>query len=256
MGNLSAMFDSFGVSHKGCVRELNEDSFLTDPESGLWAVADGMGGHDAGEIASASIVDHLATIGIATSAADLRARFEDRLARAHAQIRKVASERGVTIGSTVVALLAIDGRFACLWSGDSRIYLVRDGSITQVSRDHTEVQELLDRGMISEAEARAWPRKNVITRAVGVNERISMDFQHGETRPDDIFILCSDGLTAHVADDEIRATVLTYPVQVACETLLQLALDRGGLDNVTIIVVLIRDMRNGGLPSTQAKPAP
>lgn len=240
-------FESYGVSHRGCVRDLNEDRFLMEPSGGIWAVADGMGGHHAGEVASASIVDHLGTIGLATSATDLRARFEDRLNRAHREIRGIARSKGVTIGSTVAALLTKDGRFACLWSGDSRVYLVRNGSITQVSRDHTEVQELFDRGVITAEEARVWPRKNVITRAVGVTDEVAMDFQHGEALVGDIFILCTDGLTAHVSDSEIRAAVLAAPPRASCETLLKLVLERGGTDNVTVLVVAIRDRADGDL---------
>lgn len=239
--HLSLAFDSYGVTHTGCVRSLNEDNFLVEPQSGLWVVADGMGGHDAGEIASACIVEHLATLGISTSAPDLRARFEDRLARAHAEIRRLSDERGATIGSTVAALLAIDGRFACLWSGDSRIYLVRDGIISQVSRDHTEVQELLDRGVITADEARSWPRRNVITRAVGVDDDIVVDIAQGAIVPGDIFVLGTDGLTAHIADDEIRQAVAANPPHEACDLLLDTVLARGGTDNVTIIVVSMLD---------------
>ncbi|ESX14956.1 MULTISPECIES: protein phosphatase 2C domain-containing protein [unclassified Mesorhizobium] len=240
-----AAFESYGVSHKGCVRNHNEDSFLVEPQIGLWVVADGMGGHEAGEVASASIVEHLATIGIASSAPDLRARFEDRLNRAHAEIRRISRSRGVTIGSTVAALLAMDGRFACLWSGDSRVYLVRNAAISQISRDHTEVQELLDSGAISAAEAENWPRRNVITRAIGVNDEIAIDFQQGETLAGDIFILSTDGLTAHVSDAEIAAAVLSAAPQAACEKLLTMVLERGGTDNVTIVLVKIRDKGNG-----------
>jgi protein phosphatase len=240
-----AAFESYGVSHKGCVRDHNEDSYLVEPQIGLWVVADGMGGHEAGEVASASIVEHLATIGIASSAPDLRARFEDRLNRAHAEIRRISRSRGVTIGSTVAALLAMDGRFACLWSGDSRVYLVRDGAISQISRDHTEVQELLDSGAISAAEAENWPRRNVITRAIGVNDDIAIDFQQGETLAGDVFILSTDGLTAHVSDAEIAAAVLSAAPQAACEKLLAMVLERGGTDNVTIVLVKIRDKGNG-----------
>lgn len=240
-----AAFESYGVSHKGCVRNHNEDSFLVEPQIGLWVVADGMGGHEAGEVASASIVEHLATIGIASSAPDLRARFEDRLNRAHAEIRRISRSRGVTIGSTVAALLAMDGRFACLWSGDSRVYLVRNAAISQISRDHTEVQELLDSGAISAAEAENWPRRNVITRAIGVNDEIAIDFQQGETLAGDIFILSTDGLTAHVSDAEIAAAVLSGAPQAACEKLLSMVLERGGTDNVTIVLVKIRDKGNG-----------
>ena len=248
MKDATLHFESYGVSHRGCVRQLNEDSYLMEPQSGLWLVADGMGGHDAGEVASASIVEHLATVGIASSAPDLRARFEDRLSRAHAEIRGISEARGVTIGSTVAALLAMDGRFACLWSGDSRVYLVRNGAISQISRDHTEVQELLDRGMISPTEARTWPRRNVITRAVGVSDEIVVDFQQGEILPGDVFVLSTDGLTAHVTDAEIEAAVASAAPRAACEKLLAAVLARGGTDNVTIVLVRIRDGHNGRFP--------
>ncbi|MFK0689368.1 PP2C family protein-serine/threonine phosphatase [Mesorhizobium sp. IMUNJ 23033] len=245
MNNVALPFESFGVSHKGCVREHNEDNYLVEPQTGLWVVADGMGGHEAGEVASASIVDHLATIGIASSAPDLRARFEDRLSRANAEIRRISRTRGITIGSTFAALLAMDGRFACLWAGDSRIYLIRNASISQVSKDHTEVQELLDRGVISEAEALTWPRRNVITHAVGVSDDVVIDFQQGELMPGDIFVLGTDGLTAHVSDAEIEAAAVSSKPRAACESLLQTVLARGGTDNVTIVLVKIGDARNG-----------
>ena len=239
MNEAELPFESYGVSHRGCVRELNEDNYLIEPMSGLWLVADGMGGHEAGEFASASIVEHLATIGVATSAPELRARFEDRLVQAHDQIRALSRDRHVTIGSTVAALLAMDGNFACLWAGDSRVHLIRDGAISQISRDHTEVQELLDRGLIDDAEARNWPRRNVITRAVGVGDDIAIDFRQGVLLPDDVFVLSTDGLTAHVSDNEIEAAVAKTSPQRACEELLSLVLDRGATDNVTIVVVRI-----------------
>lgn len=240
MNDAALSFDSYGISHRGCVRHINEDSFLMEPRSGLWLVADGMGGHAAGEVASSAIVAHLATIGIATSASDLLARFEERLGRAHEEIRGLARERGVTIGSTVAALLAMNGSFACFWSGDSRVYLVRDGRISQISRDHTEVQELLDKGMISPAEARNWPRRNVITRAVGVSDEIVVDFHQSQTAPGDVFVLSTDGLTAHVEDAEILEAVASHTPQGACEALLETVLGRGGTDNVTIVLVRIR----------------
>jgi protein phosphatase len=248
-------FESYGVSHRGCVRLLNEDSFLMEPKSGLWLVADGMGGHEAGEVASSTIVEHLATIGVASSAPELLARFEDRLGRAHEEIRGLAKARGVTIGSTVAALLAMNGSFACFWSGDSRVYLVRDGRISQISRDHTEVQELLDKGMISPSEARSWPRRNVITRAVGVSEEIAVDFHQGQTLPGDVFVLSTDGLTAHVEDAEILEAVAAYAPQAACEKLLDTVLGRGGTDNVTIVLVRIRGVSQSDPADRTAVPA-
>lgn len=252
MSTVALPIESFGVSHQGCVRDHNEDNYLIEPQTGLWVVADGMGGHEAGEVASASIVDHLATIGIASSAPDLRARFEDRLSRANAEIRDISRSRGITIGSTFAALLAMDGRFACLWAGDSRIYLVRNGSIFQVSKDHTEVQELLDRGMISAEEARNWPRSNVITHAVGVNDELEIDFQQGELMAGDIFVLGTDGLTAHVSDAEIEAAVRSATPRTACQTLLDTVLERGGTDNVTIVLVKIGSGHSGAQHSDRS----
>jgi serine/threonine protein phosphatase PrpC len=233
--------DSCGLSHPGCVRELNEDSYLVKSESGVFAVADGMGGHDAGEIASNSIVEHLKSIGIPSSAPDLRARFEDRVESANREIQGISSSRnGAVIGSTLAALLAFESQYACVWAGDSRIYLYRQGQLFQLSRDHTEVQELLDRGAISPEEARTWPRRNVITRAIGVWEDLSLEMAHGQIQPDDKFLICSDGLIAHVSDDEIRDMLEGNPPEDTCRSLIALTLARGGSDNVTVVVIHFR----------------
>jgi serine/threonine protein phosphatase PrpC len=233
--------DSCGLSHAGCVRALNEDSYLVKSESGVFAVADGMGGHDAGEIASNSIVEHLKSIGIPSSAPDLRARFEDRVSIANREIQEISSLRnGAVIGSTLAALLAFESQYACMWAGDSRIYLFRQGQLFQLSRDHTEVQELLDRGAISPEEALTWPRRNVITRAIGVWEDLSLEMAHGQIQPDDKFLICSDGLIAHVSDEEIRDMLQTNSARETCTSLIDLTLARGGTDNVTVIVVQFR----------------
>jgi protein phosphatase len=242
-------FDTWAVSDKGCIRELNEDQYLIEPSLGLWVVADGMGGHDAGEIASTAIVEHLGTIGIASSAPDLRARFEDRLARANREIQSISRSRNnAVIGSTVAALVAYDQQFACIWSGDSRVYRVRRGQIAQLSRDHTEVQELLDHGIITQQEALTWARRNVITRAVGVSPDIMIDIEQGQIEAGDMFLLCSDGLTAHVASSEMLDILVANAPREACEKLLEMTLSRGGTDNVTIIVVHCRKSSGTFIP--------
>lgn len=230
--------DSFAVSHTGCIRELNEDRYIIKAESGVYAVADGMGGHEAGEVASASIVEHLKSIGIPSSAPDLLARFEDRITIANNEIRRISSQRnGATIGSTLAALLAFESQYACMWAGDSRVYVLRDGALSQLSRDHTEVQDLVDRGLLSSDEAISWPRKNVITRAIGILDEPALDFTHGQIQHGDSFLICSDGLTAHVSDREMKDILLSGSASDACNALVKLALDRGGTDNVTVIVV-------------------
>jgi protein phosphatase len=239
--NDMALFDTAARTDVGKTRTHNEDNFLTRPEIGLWAVADGMGGHAAGDLASAAVVEELGRIALQGSAADLLKACETGLAEAHEKIRGIAAEKGVdVIGTTVVTLLTFGAHFACLWSGDSRVYLIRDGAITQVTRDHTEAQELVDRGVLTEAEARTWPRRNVITRAIGVFDAPELDLQHGDLLPGDIFVLCSDGLTAHVETEEIPSLVLQGDAQAACDQLIDLTLERGARDNVTVVVVRYR----------------
>ena len=233
--------DSCGMTHAGRIRDLNEDRYLVKADSGVFAVADGMGGHDAGEIASTSIVEHLKSIGIPSSAPDLRARFEDRVTLANREIRAIsASRKAGTIGSTLAALLAFEHQYACMWAGDSRIYMLRDGRFSQLSRDHTEVQDLLDKGLLSPAEAANWPRRNVITRAIGAMDDPMLDIAHGRIQPGDRFLICSDGLTAHVSDEEIRDTLGTRSAQEACKSLIDLTLERGATDNVTVVIIQFR----------------
>jgi protein phosphatase len=231
-------FQTGASTHQGRVRNHNEDAFLTRPASGLWVVSDGMGGHKAGDFASRMIVEKTNWIGIPQSAHDLKERFLDRVAQAHEEIRQ-QSERmgGATIGATMVSLLIFGPHFACIWSGDSRIYLYRDAALRQMTQDHTEVNELLRSGTITEEQARAWPRKNVITRAIGVFDTPEVEEKYGTLRRDDTFLLCSDGLTGHVSDDEIAAHLAEADAQEACDRLIELTLSRGARDNVTVVVV-------------------
>ncbi len=222
----------------GCVREINEDSFLTRPESGVWVVADGMGGHAAGDYASQLIVRELFSVGVPASADDLQARFMERLVRANDLIFQHAAELGAgSIGATVAALLIYDGDFACIWSGDSRVYLLRAGQISQQTRDHTEVQLLLDSGTISAEEAVNWPRKNVITRAVGVTQAPECDVVGGKIELGDRFLLCSDGLIEYLSDAEIAGILANHEPQDACDHMVQETLNRGAKDNVTVIII-------------------
>jgi protein phosphatase len=234
------------MSHAGRIRDLNEDRYLVKADSGVFAVADGMGGHDAGEIASTSIVEHLKSIGIPSSAPDLRARFEDRVTLANREIRQISAMRKAgLIGSTLATLLAFEHQYACMWAGDSRIYMLRDGNFSQLSRDHTEVQDLLDKGLLTPAEAANWPRRNVITRAIGAMDAPILDIAHGKIQPGDRFLICSDGLTAHVSNDEIRDTLGARSAEGACKALIELTLERGATDNVTVVVVQFRAMAPG-----------
>ena len=238
LGRTALPFETGAVSHVGRVRSANEDNLVVRPEFGIWAVADGMGGHENGALASATVAAAIESIGPTGSAPDLLARLEAAVLQANAEIRRrIAEGNGAPMGSTLAVLLVHDRHFACVWCGDSRIYLVRAGQILQLSRDHTEVQDLVERGVLTPAEAKVSPRRHVITRAIGVHEQPELDLDSGEIEDGDVFLLCSDGLTEHVAEDEILATVEERGAQQACNALLQLTLQRGARDNVTVIVM-------------------
>ena len=236
-------FDTGVASDRGKVREVNEDSWYSNPAGGVWLVADGMGGHTNGQLASQIIAKCATTVGLPASAPDLLARFTDRMHRANEELVSYAHEHGnLVIGSTLVAILVFGNHYACVWAGDSRAYLVRGAQLVQVSNDHTEMQDLIERGLLSREEAKHYPRRNVITRAVGVDPDLELDAVHGQALAGDRFILCSDGLTGYVSDDEIRDVVSAHPPQDACERLVEMTLERGAGDNVTVIVTHVRQI--------------
>jgi len=231
-------FVTAAATHVGRVRRLNEDSLLSRPDIGLWAVADGMGGHGGGDVASAAVVSALATIENHSSAADLLNQFEARIVRVNSELRALAKARATSIiGSTLAAILIHGAHYACVWCGDSRVYLLRNGALAQLSRDHSEVQDLIDKGILDQEEARTWSRRNVITRAVGVDDVAALEIADGPAAAGDQFLLCSDGLTAHVGNAEIAAILRSGEPQKSCDALMALTLERGGTDNVSIIII-------------------
>lgn len=233
------IFQTAALSHQGCVRSHNEDNFIALPELGLWVVADGMGGHEAGDIASAIIVQEMSSLGVAVTAADQRARFLARLDRAHQRIRSHAAEHELeTVGTTVAALMVFGAELSCAWAGDSRIYLMRQGDLTAMTRDHSEVATLLAEGAITAEEARSSPRRNVITRAVGIGNDPQPDVVTGVARPGDRFLICSDGLTEHLTDDDLAFMLGSGgDAQQVAEQMIAMTLDRGAKDNVTVVVI-------------------
>lgn len=145
-------------------------------------------------------------------------------------------------------MLLRDEHYACVWAGDSRIYLIKGGTIRQLSRDHTEVEGLVAAGTLSREDAENWP-SNVITRAVGVAEELELDVITGPAAPGDVFVICSDGLTNHLHDGEILECASGRNTQAACEVMLELALERGGLDNVTVVVVRLSPSARSSEPT-------
>ena len=236
MQHAPAIFDTGSATHVGRVRERNEDCYLARPETGIWAVADGMGGHADGDVASRTLIRALASIERPASGDALLDLLETCVTQANARLRELGDERGDIIGTTLAALLAFDEHYACVWSGDSRIYLVRQGEIVQLSRDHTEVEELLAEGSITAEEAKTWAGRNGVTRAIGVYDLPELEMTSGPLRAGDSFVVCSDGLTKHVQEDEILRCVSANLSQQACDALIALTLERGALDNVTVVI--------------------
>lgn len=231
-------------SHTGLVRTVNEDGYLVHDGIGLYVVADGMGGHQDGKFASETVIRDLAGIGTPASAADLLERFERSILSANAAIRAHAVRNGGGhVGTTVAALLIHGTSFAVVWCGDSRIYRIRDGRPELLTHDHTEVQQLLDSGVLSREEAKTWPRGHILTRAIGAEDTPELDLDTGEIAPGDVFVLCSDGLTAHVEDGELAHLANGSDAQASCDGLVETVLSRGARDNVTVVVVRVRAVR-------------
>ncbi|RCW87058.1 PP2C family protein-serine/threonine phosphatase [Paracoccus lutimaris] len=231
--------DFAALSDRGRVRQQNEDSVGAFPEFGVWVVADGMGGHAAGDVASRIIVEELGSTGVAISAQDQRARVLERLSRAHLRILNHSRDSGLGgAGSTVAALLLHGSELACVWAGDSRIYLMREGRLTPLTRDHSEVALLVAAGALTEDQARTAPRRNVITRAIGIGPTVEPDIASGVIKDGDRLLLCSDGLTEHLSDAEIAAFAgRSLSAEGVAQALINETLQRGARDNVSVILV-------------------
>ena len=198
-------WQSASRTHVGNVRKLNEDALLDRADVGLWAVADGMGGHHAGEIASQRIVTSLNGLDHLGNAATLEDSVYSALAQVNGELRAMAIAKGTdtVIGSTVAVMIARENRAVFLWAGDSRIYRLRDGKLGQLTRDHSQVEDMVAQGMISRAEAEDHPAANVITRAVGADDQIEIDRSEATVHSGDVYLLCSDGLNKTVPEREI-----------------------------------------------------
>lgn len=226
------------LSHVGRVRRVNEDSILSLPDQRVWVVSDGMGGHEAGDFASQTIVEAIAMIPEGLPPAEAMQALRASILQAHAAIAAEALRRGADIvGATVVALLLSDSHYVAFWAGDSRLYRFREGGIELLTTDHSTVAALVLASSLTWDEAEHHPQSNTITRAVGVGEDLELDKVRGEVHPGDRFLLCSDGLTKYAGFQTLRRMVTGAPIETVCERLMQLALDSGGADNVSIIVV-------------------
>jgi protein phosphatase len=233
---------STAITDTGKMRKLNEDSMLDQPEIGLWVVADGMGGHSAGEMASQMIVSSLDKVSEGAELKHIINDIEDSLIEVNRSLIDKANElqKRTTIGSTVVVMLAYDKYCTYIWAGDSRLYRLRDGDLRQMTTDHSQVELYVQKGLISREEAAIHPHGNMITRAVGATDDLFLDMDIQEMQTNDRYLLCSDGLTKHVSDSEIEDILASGTHEQSCKTLIDLTLERGATDNVTAIVVEIK----------------
>ena len=226
------------VTHVGHVRKVNEDSILALPDQQVFVVADGMGGHAAGDVASQMVVDAVAALPLTSKPRDQMRALRHAVQRAHQNILdEIALQGGGTMGATVVALMISGGRFVCFWAGDSRLYRLRGGEIELLTADHSVVGALVAAGQMSWDEAEHHPQSNAITRAVGVGDELELDKIRGNVERGDRYLVCSDGLNKYANLKTLREALKGASIETVTDKLLGIALDGGGADNISIIVV-------------------
>ena len=232
-------YRSAARTHVGAVRKRNEDAVLDRPEIGLWAVADGAGGHRRGDYASERIIAILGELAPSASAALLIDDVKTHLGRVNRELRAKAAEigPGALICSTVMVVLIAGARSCCLWAGDSRCYLLRAGRLRQISHDHSYVQDLVDRGEIGPEAAADHPLANIVTNLLGAEDGVALEERWDQLVPGDTLLLCSDGLCRTLADPDIAAILRDHPVEAAADRLIESAVSRKAKDNVSVVVI-------------------
>lgn len=255
--DLSHVLEITACTDPGMVRSHNEDSIASDPANGLVVLADGMGGYNAGEVASG-----MATTVITTEMQQLLGRVHpydvdpesnkaiaaklvrEQVMKANASIYHAAQSQPqyAGMGTTLVVCLFYDNKALVAHLGDSRLYRMRDGALKQVTRDHSLLQEQIDSGLITAEQAKHAQHKNLVTKALGIDPTVEPEIREYETRPGDIYLLCSDGLPDMVEDEDISMTLeaLGANLKLAAQQLVQMANDNGGKDNVSVILVRVQ----------------
>jgi len=227
-------------SDVGNERQINEDACLDLSERGLWVVADGMGGHAAGDVASQMLVSKLSGVGTHDKLSEFVDDVEDRVLEVNRRLYDMAvnGAEAKVMGTTLAALLAQKQYVVCMWVGDSRVYRLREGELLkQLTTDHSEVEEMIAQGKLDEESALNHPSANIVTRAVGGLEHVYVDLELDELENRDRFLICSDGLFKDLSEDEIEKLLGEGSCTDACDALIETVLTRECADNVTAIVV-------------------
>jgi type VI secretion system protein ImpM len=238
MGRQPIQWQSYAGTTIGKKRKINEDAYLERPEIGLWAVADGMGGHSSGDVASKAVIDGLLALAATGNLESYTAYTTQCLRSVNADLIQMAGEsdgRSI-IGTTVVVMLAVGMRCAAIWAGDSRLYQLRDGQLTQLTCDHALPAEFSKKEESAAEERNTRQMGNVVTRAMGVDAELSFDVVSFEAREGDLYLLCSDGLIKEVKHQEIAGIMGQGRCRTIAEDLIELSLERGARDNVTVVV--------------------
>lgn len=262
--DLSNAIEMVACSDTGRVRRNNEDAVFVNPRLGLAILADGMGGHNAGEVASNMVITALGSelvhafrklppwLPDENHRSRAHGVLGDVILRTNAAIHMAAQSnpRFAGMGATLVAVQLYDDRFVVAHVGDSRLYRLRDDFLTRLTRDHSLLQEQIDKGMISPEEARLSPNRNLVTRALGVDPSVDVELNDYEVLPGDVYLLCSDGLNDMAEDNEIAATMTAFSanLQLCARQLVEMANEHGGRDNVSVILVKIRE----GFPASRS----
>jgi protein phosphatase len=229
---------SAGATHPGVRRNMNQDAFLDRPDIGLWAVADGMGGHASGDRASSLVVEALARLPVPELLGRSVRQAECLITDANRRLIDEADASGEDIiGTTVVALLAMGQACALLWVGDSRIYRLRDDRLEQLTQDHTEVQKWVSEGKLSAEQAESHPYSGVLSRAIGAEDALQVDSVIETLMDGDRYLLCSDGLTKELTHERIHQWLRSGEPPEVVQALVEDACAAGGRDNVTAVVV-------------------
>ncbi|WP_328561557.1 Stp1/IreP family PP2C-type Ser/Thr phosphatase [Streptomyces coelicoflavus] len=244
-------------SHKGMIREGNEDSGYAGPR--LLAIADGMGGQAAGEVASSEVISTIVALDDDVPGSDVLTSLGHAVQRANDQLRQMVEEDPALegMGTTLTALLWTGQRLGMVHVGDSRAYLLRDGVLTQITQDHTWVQRLVDEGRITEEEADTHPQRSLLMRALGSGDHVEPDLSIREVRAGDRYLICSDGLSGVVSHQTMEDALASYQgPQETVQELIQLALRGGGPDNITVIVADVLDLDTGDTLAAQLSDTP
>jgi serine/threonine protein phosphatase PrpC len=231
--------ETSSFTHTGCVRKRNEDALLALPKSGVWAVADGMGGHDDGDFASRCVISHLYQLAIKIKGEELVTKLPSAIQSANEEILQESLKDGGDriIGTTLVALILEQDRYHCFWSGDSRCYLYRDESLSMLTSDHTRAQAMLDEGTYSTYEINKHPAAHALTHAIGVDDDALFDYTDGYIYEGDRFLLCSDGLTKVFNHQQLSQRVAVANIDQINIDFLTGALEAGAPDNISSILV-------------------